>query len=115
MLNIGAGRSGRGQIFDIERLADDLQRAARIARPFLFWSIPVEFDAVAVGIAEIKGLRTAVVAGVGELYCGGAEAAECAAERGSRRIAKCCWSIARSMLRSGGVSEKLRMQPCRTP
>ena len=56
-----AARSG----VEIERLGDHLSEpSAAVASPA--WTIPIELDAIPVGIAEIQGFAHAVVAGAVE-------------------------------------------------
>ena len=58
------------QILEIQPLREHRQRAVRRARPFFLRPVPIEFDAVLVGIAQIKRLADAVVAGAVELDAG---------------------------------------------
>jgi hypothetical protein len=51
------------QLLEIERLGDHGQVALRGARPLGLRAVPVELDAVAIGIAEIERLADAVVGG----------------------------------------------------
>ena len=55
------------QILEIQPLREHRQRAVRRARPLLLRPVPVQLDAVLVGIAQIKRLADAVVAGAVEL------------------------------------------------
>lgn len=48
---------------EIERVRVHLQRAVGLFRPFVFRAIPVEFDSVVVGIAQIERLAHTMVAG----------------------------------------------------
>lgn len=54
------------------------------ARPLVLRAFPVEFDAVAVGVAEVEGLADAVIAGAFERNAGVTEAAEGIGEGGRR-------------------------------
>jgi hypothetical protein len=42
------------QILEIEPVGVHRQRAIRRARPLLLWAIPIQLDAVLVGIAQLK-------------------------------------------------------------
>ena len=48
---------------EVERIRVHLQRAVRLLRPFVFRAVPVELNAVVVGITQIERLAHAMVAG----------------------------------------------------
>ena len=54
------------QFIQVERLGDHRELSLPRAWPFGFGAIPVELDAVAVGIAEVERLADAVVGGAFE-------------------------------------------------
>ena len=58
------------QILQIQPLREHRERSVRRARPFLLRPVAIELDAVLVGIAQIKRLADAVVAGAVELDAG---------------------------------------------
>ena len=58
------------QIVEIEPAREHRQRSVRRARPLLFGPVPIELDAVLVGIAQIERLADAVIAGAVELNAG---------------------------------------------
>ena len=72
-------RSSRSQ-----PLREHRQRAIRRARPLFLRPVPIEFDAVLVGIAQIKRLADAVVAGAVELDT--AESTRCSASASAGRV-----------------------------
>ncbi len=67
-------------------MGEHLEVALCVAGPFSLWTVPVEFDAVVVGVAEIEGLADAVVGGALELDSGSDEPAQGVGEFGARRI-----------------------------
>jgi len=81
-----AGRGGE-QVLDVERDREHADpRAGLIGRgPPLARAVRVELDAVAVGVAQIEGLRDAVVGGARQRRAGGAEAQDGVGERGPVR------------------------------
>ena len=58
------------QIVEIEPLREHRQRPVRRARPLFLGPVPIQLDAVLVGIAQIKRLADAVVAGAVERNSG---------------------------------------------
>src|SRR6478735_3723926 len=69
------------QIFQIEPLCEHRQRAVRVARPLLAGPVPIQFDAVLVGVAQVERLADAVVAGAVERNAGGDNAMQGIGER----------------------------------
>ena len=74
------------QRLDIQPLREHRELAVRPERPLLLRPVPIELDAVVVGIAQIERLADAVVAGAVERDAGRHQAAERVGERGARRI-----------------------------
>lgn len=52
---------GVQEILDIEAAREHRQRSVRIARPLALGLVPIELDAVLVGIAQIKRLAHAMI------------------------------------------------------
>ena len=70
----------------LEEWEQDLQLALCVDRPALARTIPVQFDAVLVRVAQIERFADAVVAGAVEGDAGGAHATQRVGEVGARRI-----------------------------
>src|SRR5664279_2175456 len=51
------------QILEIEPVRKHGERAVLLARPLLFGPVPIQLDAVLVGIAQVQRLADAVIAG----------------------------------------------------
>src|SRR5206468_478278 len=62
------------------------QSSIGCSRPLVFRSVPVEFDAVLVGVVEVEGFADAVIAGAVELDAGRDQSAEGVGEGGACRI-----------------------------
>jgi hypothetical protein len=58
------------QVVEIEPLGEHRQRSVGVARPLFFRPVPIQFDAVLVGVAQIKRLADAVIAGAVERNAG---------------------------------------------
>ena len=67
--------------------ANEAEAAVSLARPLLARPVPLELEAVLLGVAEVKRLMRAVVRCTLERPPGLDETPECIAERGSRRVA----------------------------
>src|SRR5262249_41195442 len=50
------------QIVQVKRISVHLQRPIRLLRPFLFGTIPIEFDSIVIRVAQVKRLADTVVA-----------------------------------------------------
>ena len=80
----------REEVREVEPLGHHRQATGGVARPFLLRAVPVELDAVAVGIGEVERVADAVVGGAVELDAGRHRAASarrrdpCGSDRGSR-------------------------------
>jgi hypothetical protein len=74
------------EIVEIEPTREHRKAAAGIARPFVSRSIPIKFDAVLVGIAQVQRLADAVVAGAIEVNACAAHAVQRVGKRGACRI-----------------------------
>ena len=79
------------QIIQIELAREHRQRSIRLARPFRLRAVPVQLDAVLVGIAQVQRLADAVVAGAVELDArlAARDAAHRPAPRGSDTESRC--------------------------
>ena len=71
---------------EVQPLREHRQRSVGRARPFFLRPVAVQFDAVLVGIAQIKRLADAVVAGAVELDAGLHHAMQRIRQRGARGI-----------------------------
>src|SRR6185437_2964164 len=65
-LGVGGGRQLAEQVVEIEGLGEHGQSAGRRAGPSFTRAVPIKFDAVVVGIAQIQGLADAVIGGAVE-------------------------------------------------
>ena len=74
------------EVSEVEGAGVHGEGAGGVAGPVGFGAVPVEFDAVVVGVAEVEGFADAVVGGAFELDVGVEEAAERAAELGASGI-----------------------------
>ena len=74
------------QIVQIEPLGEHRERAVGGARPLLLRPVPIELDAVLVGIAQIQRLADAVIAGAVELDAGADHAMQRVRQRRAGRI-----------------------------
>jgi len=54
------------QVIQIQRFGVHYQRASRVGGPGFAGPVPVQFDAVAVGVVEVQGFGYAVVGAAGE-------------------------------------------------
>ena len=79
------------QFLKVQPLREHRKRAIRRARPLLLRPVPVEFDAVLVGVAQIQRFADAVIAGAVELDAGAEHAvrAHPPAPGGSGRGSRC--------------------------
>ncbi len=74
------------QLLQVQPLGKHRQRPVRLARPFRFGPVPIQLDAVLVGIAQIQRLADAVIAGAVERNAGLDQAMQRIRQRGARRI-----------------------------
>ena len=84
------------QPFEIEPARVHLDAAVGRLRPFLARAVPIEFDAVFVGVAQIQRLADAVVGGAVERDAGRRQTAQRVGERGAGRIERWPDGTARS-------------------
>src|SRR5688572_17928839 len=75
------------QPLQVEGSGDHGESVVRLARPGLFRPVPVELDAVPVGVAEVDRLAHAVIGSAVDAYAGVEDAAQRARERRSGRKA----------------------------
>jgi hypothetical protein len=71
---------------EIEGTAEHGEGAVFVAGPLFFRAVPVEFDAVAVRVAKVKGFTNTVVGGAFEGNSSSHEAAQRVGKFGARRI-----------------------------
>src|SRR5665213_288508 len=90
------------QILQIEAMREHRERSVRCPRPLFFRPVPIKLDAVLVGIAQVKRLADAVVAGAVKRNAGADHAMERIRQRGPARI------------EDGGVIEPRRSRRRRT-
>jgi hypothetical protein len=87
----------REQFFEVERFGDYGEIALRGARPFGFGAVPVELDAIAVGVAKIECLADAVIGSAFEPNVGVDQAAKGVGEFGA------CGIDDREVIEAGGA------------
>src|ERR1700686_1618221 len=89
LLTMRSGFSLPQQVFKIEPVREHRKRAIRLARPLFLWPVPIELDAVLVGVAQIQRLADAVIAGAIELNAGADHAMQGIGQCRPRRIENC--------------------------
>ena len=84
--SVSTGGCRAKQVIEIEGVGVHGEFAERGARPLVFGAVPIEFDAVLVGVAEVEGFADAVVGRAFEGDFGCDEPAERVGERGARGV-----------------------------
>src|SRR5207249_1671348 len=88
------------KIIQIERPSVHRDLAVRRARPLLPWPIPIKFDAIVVGIAQVKRLTDAMIARAVERNPRRDQATKRVGEFGS------CWVENGKMIKTGPAGRR---------
>lgn len=85
----GSERGFGEEVVEVQAVGEHCQGAVCGAGPLVGGAVPVEFDAVLVGVGEVEGFADAVIGGAVEGDVGGGEAAEGVGEGGAGGVEDC--------------------------